>query len=90
VAPVTRIVKHPSKVVRTHGRSAKVVFRFGADQAGVSFLCKVDSGAFRACGGKLTRRFAVGSHVVKVKAVGSAGLADSTPAVFRFRVKHVG
>lgn len=90
VAPVTRIVKHPSKVVRTHGRSAKVVFRFGADQAGVSFLCKIDSGAFRACGSKLTRRFAVGSHVVKVKAVGSAGLADSTPVVFRFRVKHVG
>ncbi len=88
--PVTRIAKHPPKVVRTHGRSAKVVFRFGADQTGVSFLCKIDKGAFRACAGKLTRRFAVGSHVVKVKAVGSAGLADSTPAVFRFRVKHVG
>lgn len=89
VPPVTRIVKHPPKVVRTHGRNAKVVFRFGADQTGVSFLCKVDNAAFRACGSKFTHRFKVGSHVVKVKAVGSAGLADSTPVVFRFRVKHV-
>lgn len=89
VPPVTRFVKHPSKLVRTHSRTARVVFRFGADQAGVSFLCKIDGGAFRACGGQLVHRFGLGSHVVRVKAVGSTGLADSTPALFRFRVKRV-
>lgn len=90
VAPNTSFLKHPPKVVKTRGKTARVVFRFGSNQAGVSFLCKVDKAAFRACGGKLTHRFGVGSHTVKVKAVSSAGLADSTPAVFRFRVKHVG
>ena len=87
--PVTRIVKHPAKTVRTRSRTARVVFRFGADQAGISFLCKVDGGAFRACSGRFVHRFGLGAHVVRVKAVGSTGLADSTPAVFRFRVKHV-
>ncbi|MGN6275246.1 MAG: S8 family serine peptidase [Solirubrobacterales bacterium] len=89
-APSTSILKHPSKVVKTHGKTARLVFRFGSDQAGVSFLCKIDKAAFRACGSRLTHRFGVGSHVVKVRAVSSAGLADATPAVFRFRVEHVG
>ncbi|MGN6816870.1 MAG: S8 family serine peptidase [Solirubrobacterales bacterium] len=89
-APATSFLKHPPKVVKTRSKTARVVFRFGSDQAGVTFLCKIDRAAFRACGGKLTHRFGVGSHTVKVKAVSSAGLADSTPAVFRFRVKHVG
>lgn len=90
IAPSTSFVKHPPKVVKTRSRTVRLVFRFGSDQAGVSFLCKLDKAAFRVCGGKLTHRFGVGGHVVKVKAVSSAGLADSTPAVFRFRVKHVG
>jgi hypothetical protein len=89
VPPVTRFVKHPPKVVRTHSRTARVVFRFGADQAGSSFLCKVDGGAFRACASRFVHRFGLGSHVVRVKALSSAGLADSTPALFRFRVKRV-
>ena len=89
-APKTSFVKHPPKVVKTRSKTVRLVFRFGSDQAGVSFLCKIDKAAFRACGGKLTHRFRVGSHVVKVKAVSSAGLADATPAVFSFRVKHIG
>lgn len=89
VPPVTRFVKHPPKVVRTHSRTARVVFRFGADQVGSSFLCKVDGGAFRACASSFVHRFGLGSHVVRVKALSSAGLADSTPALFRFRVKRV-
>lgn len=89
-APATRLLKHPPKVVKTRGKTARVVFRFGADQAGVTFRCKIDKAAFRACGGKLTRRFGLGPHSVKVVAVSSAGLADPTPAAFRFRVKHVG
>ena len=88
-APNTTILKHPPKVIRTRGRSARVVFRFGADQAGVTFLCRVDAAAFRACGARIVRRFNVGRHVVKVVAVSSAGLADATPAVFRFRVERV-
>jgi len=89
IAPGTSFLKHPGKVVRTHSNSARVVFRFGSDQAGVTFRCKIDKGAFRACGSRTVRRFGLGPHTVKVAAVSSAGLADATAAVFRFRVKRV-
>jgi subtilisin family serine protease len=84
--PSTSIVKHPPKLVRTRARSVRVVFRFGSNQADAGFLCKVDNSAFRPCGARLSRRFEIGRHVVKVKARGATGLVDPTPAVFRFRV----
>jgi len=89
VAPNTSFLKHPPKLVRTHSKTARVVFRFGSDQAGVTFRCKVDKGTFRSCGSRTARRFGLGRHTVKVVAVSSAGLADATAAVFSFRVKHV-
>jgi hypothetical protein len=88
--PNTSILKHPHKVVGTRGRTVRVAFRFGSDQAGVTFRCKVDKGSFRGCGARFVHRFGLGAHVVRVAAVSSAGLADPTPAVFRFRVRHVG
>lgn len=89
IAPNTSFLKHPPKLVRTRSKTARVVFRFGSDQAGVTFRCKVDKGSFRSCGSRTVRRFGLGRHTVKVVAVSSAGLADATAAVFRFRVKHV-
>lgn len=86
VAPSTSFAKHPRATVKTRGSGVKLVFRFRSDQTGVTFLCKVDNAAFKACGAKLSRRFALGRHVVKVKARGATGLVDPTPAVFRFRV----
>jgi subtilisin family serine protease len=88
-APNTTILKHPPRVVRTRGNTARVGFRFGSDQAKVTFLCKVDKARFRSCGRRISPRFAIGRHVLRVKAVNSAGLADPTPAAFRFRVKRV-
>ncbi|HEX5984196.1 MAG TPA: hypothetical protein VFY69_08325, partial [Solirubrobacterales bacterium] len=69
--------------------TARVVFRFGSDQAGVAFLCKVDNATFRACATRIVRRLRPGRHVIRVKARNGAGLVDSTPAVFRFRVKRI-
>ncbi len=86
--PITRILKHPRRVVGTHRRRARVVFRFGSDQAGASFRCRIDRGRWHRCRPRLVLRFRLGRHVVRVKAVSSAGLADPTPAVFRFRVKR--
>lgn len=85
-APSTSFAKHPPATVRTSGRSAKLVFRFAADQADATFLCRIDRSAFVSCGPKLVRRFTVGRHTVKVKARGPSGLVDQTPAVFNFRV----
>jgi subtilisin family serine protease len=88
-APQTRFLKHPRKVVRTRTARARVVFRFGSDQSGVTFLCKIDKAPLRSCASHVSRRFAVGPHTVRVEAVDSTGLADATPAVFRFRVKRI-
>lgn len=89
VAPQTRIARHPRKVVRTRARKARVVFRFAADQSGVTFLCRVDGAPFRTCAAKIVRKLRPGRHVVRVKARSSSGLVDSTPAVFRFRIERV-
>ncbi|HEU5062898.1 MAG TPA: S8 family serine peptidase [Solirubrobacterales bacterium] len=84
-APDTRILKRPARVVSTFGRAARVVFRFGSDQAGASFLCKLDRSPYRPCSSRLVRRFPLGLHVLRVKAQGPGGI-DPTPAVARFRV----
>jgi Subtilase family len=86
-APRTAILQHPPKVIRTRQRTAKAVFRFGADESGVTFLCRVDRAPFRTCKPRLERRFRLGPHVVRVKARDAAGNVDSTPVLYRFTVK---
>jgi subtilisin family serine protease len=85
-APGTSILRHPPKLARIAARSARLVFRFGSDQAGATFLCKVDRARFRACPARFVRRYALGRHLLEVKARGAGGLFDPTPASFRFRV----
>ncbi len=90
-APETSIRKHPAAVVRTARPPVKLVFGFAADQSGASFICRIDRVAnFSACPQRFARRFGVGSHVLRVRARGSTGLLDATPAAFRFRVKRAG
>lgn len=88
-APRTFFRKRPPKVVPTRRRSVKRAFSFGSDETGVTFLCKVDRGRFHPCPARFVRRYAVGAHVLKVKARNADGVTDATPAVFRFRVNHV-
>lgn len=88
--PRTFFRQRPPRVIRIHGRSAKIVLRFGSNQADVSYACRIDGGFFRPCPERLVRRFGVGSHSVLAIARNSAGQADRTPAVFRFKIKRVG
>jgi Subtilase family len=85
--PRTFFRKHPPKVLRTHTRRAKAVFRFGSNEPNVIFACKVDGGFLRFCKERMVRRFRIGKHVVSVKARDAAGNVDNSPAVFRFKVK---
>ena len=85
-APETTILRHPPKLVGTHRRRMRVVFRFGSDERGATFLCKLDRSAFAPCRARFVRRLAPGAHVLKVKARSVGGLTDPTPAVFRFRI----
>lgn len=89
VAPNTSIKRHPPKVVRTARRGVRLGFRFAADRPVSGFLCKVDRGAFHACGAKFVRHYALGDHTVRVRASGVDGLIDPTAAVFRFRVEQL-
>lgn len=88
--PNTFLRQRPAKVLRTAGRSARAVFRFNSNEAGVTFLCKFDRKPFRRCLRRTVRRFSPGRHVLRVKARDAAGNVDPTPAVYRFRVKRVG
>jgi len=88
--PRTAFLKKPAHLVRTRGRLAKVVFRFGSDVAGSTFACRIDAGLFRPCPSRLARRFGLGFHVVRVFARNGGGIGDPTPAVYRFRVKRIG
>jgi hypothetical protein len=88
--PRTRIAKHPPKLIRTRHRGVRAGFRFASNEAGATFVCKVDRGLLRFCGRRISRRFAGGRHVVRVRARDRAGNVDRTPAVFHFRVKRVG
>lgn len=89
-APNTFFAKRPPKAITTRRNSIWAAFRFGATERGSIFLCKFDLGRFHQCGLGLTRWFSVGNHVVRVKARDAAGNVDSTPAVYRFRVKRIG
>lgn len=88
--PRTFFKQRPPQVVRTRTAKARVVFRFGSDEQGVSFVCRIDGGPFRPCGARLVRRFGVGPHVLRVVARDAAGNVDLSPAVDRFKVKRRG
>ncbi|HKZ15828.1 MAG TPA: S8 family serine peptidase [Solirubrobacterales bacterium] len=88
--PKARIVAHPKALEKTHKSSIVARFRFAANEASVTFSCQVDKASQRPCGARYKRRFGIGSHVVKVRAVSSAEHASSSPVSFRFRVKRVG
>jgi hypothetical protein len=86
VAPQTQVLERPRAVVRTRSRTARLRFRFGSDQPGATFLCKFGRAPYRACSSRFVRRYGLGRHVLRVKALGAGGLADPTPSVLRFRV----
>ena len=88
-SPSTFFRERPPKLNRTQGQTAKVVFRFGSNETGVVFLCKLDREPFHPCKRRIVRRLAPGSHVMRVKARDADGNTDRTPAVYRFRVERV-
>jgi hypothetical protein len=88
--PKVKIAAHPKALERTRGTSIVGRFRFSSDQNRVTFYCQVDGSARRVCGARFKRRFRLGPHVVKVRAVDSSDGSTSAPASFRFRVQRMG
>lgn len=82
-APQTTLLRKPPK--RTRDRTP--TFRFSTAELGARFECKLDRRRFRSCASPFTaRRLALGAHRFAVRAVGHDGLADPTPATYRFKV----
>lgn len=82
-APQTRITGHP----RRTSRDRTPTFRFAADLAGATFLCKLDRGRFHRCRSPFTtRRLRPGRHSFAVEARAPGGTPDPSPARWRFRV----
>ena len=88
--PQTFIARHPRKVLLVRRPSVRASFRFASDEPEASFVCRVDRGPSGPCGRRISRRFAVGRHLVQVRARDRAGNVDQTPAAFRFRIERVG
>jgi subtilisin family serine protease len=86
--PSTFFRRHPRRLIRTPGRGVAAIFRFGSDQAGITFFCRVDGGFLRVCPERFVRRYATGPHVLRVMARNVEGNIDSTPAVFHFKVER--
>ncbi len=58
--PRTFVAAGPRRMIRTRKGKVRVTFRFGADEAGVSFVCRVDRGPLRSCPARMSRRFGAG------------------------------
>jgi hypothetical protein len=80
--PNTTLKRRPRK--KTARRRA--VFVFASDQAGSAFQCKLDRKPFKACRSPFKARVKPGKHTFLVQAVSPQGVADPTPARFRWRV----
>jgi hypothetical protein len=88
-SPRTFFLQRPPRIIRTHHQQARAVFRFGSNESDASFVCRVDGSFFRPCPARLSRRFKLGWHVIKVAARDAAGNGDKTPASYSFKVKRV-
>ena len=80
-APMTKIVGHPKKVVKTSKRSVVAHFRLKANESPVTFYCQIDKEPLRICAASFNRRFDKGKHVVRVQAKDEAGNLAAKQAV---------
>lgn len=84
--PDTSITAGPSGPVS----ATAARFDFVGSEAGSSFQCKLDGGAFAPCSSpQAYTSLAQGSHTFEVRAIDAAGNADPTPALRSFGVDTV-
>ena len=86
--PRTSIVHRPRRRLITAGRSRRVIFAFGANERGASFICKLDRRPPRPCRSPRPYRLTLGPHTFRVFAIDAAGNRDPSPALFTLRVQR--
>jgi hypothetical protein len=81
--PQTMLRSKPGKKI--HDRTP--TFRFGSNEGGSTFQCKLDSKPFKGCRSPLTtKRLSFGMHTFKVRARDKSGKLDPSPASYSFKV----
>jgi hypothetical protein len=82
--PETTILSHPPDP----SESPTAAFAYASNEAGSSFECRLDSGAFATCPatGVIYAGLASGPHSFQVRAIDPSGNADPTPAGYSFAV----
>jgi hypothetical protein len=82
--PATTITSGPSGATN----DPTPTFTFSSSEAGSTFQCKLDTGAYSACTSpKTTANLADGPHTFYVRATDPAGNTDPTPAARSFTVE---
>jgi hypothetical protein len=82
VAPETVLNGKPA----AKGRDRTPTFRFRSDLPKASFECSLDGGPYRACRSPFTTKaLKPGRHTLAVRAA-AAGVADSSPSKFTFKI----
>jgi hypothetical protein len=82
IAPATTLGS--VKIKRSRGKAR---FNFSSNEAGSTFLCKIDKKAFGSCSSpKKYKKLKAGKHKFRVKARDSAGNLDASPAIKKFRI----
>jgi subtilisin family serine protease len=89
VVPTTKIKQHPPKLVKSRVGRPKLSFKFASDQKGAKFECSVDGSKWTPCAANCKTFFTLGAHELEVRARGTDGAVDRSPAVFAFKVKLV-
>lgn len=79
-APDTTITKKPAK--RSTKKKAKLAF---TSEAGATFQCRLDGGAWKTCTSPTKLKVKKGKHTFSVRAVDAAGNVDATPATVTFK-----
>ncbi len=82
-APDTTITSGPGPITTDHTPT----FAFVASEAGATYQCKIDGGAFTACSASFTTStLPDGGHTFQVRAADALGNVDATPASYTFTV----
>jgi hypothetical protein len=79
--PETTITKAPKR----KSPKPKARFKFQSNEAGSSFMCKLDRKPFKVCSSPFKKKVGVGKHKFRVYAVDAAGNEDATPAKAKFK-----
>jgi DNA-binding beta-propeller fold protein YncE len=86
--PDTQIGDGPKAKVKTKKRKKKATLEFSSTEAGSTFECSLDGGAFEPCTSPHTEKVKKGKHSFEVRARDAAGNVDPTPASYDWKVKR--